>query len=198
MAYIWFNFRNSLGYISDGADGVWNGGGNGTNSVISPLTGSWNSDRTGSTENGTTSFGPHLAGCVTATSGGQQFTISGFTAGVAVPTKIIMSKPNPGTNINCGWVLLNAADDSVATGGAGWSLTVNDGFCADAAGNNNVSFATMQSTLGTAVNVTPSGTALKLTKNTNSLIVMSIGFDVGGGGGGGFISYYNRTTTGAG
>lgn len=199
MAYIWFNFRNSLGYISDGADGVWNGGGNGTNSVISPLTGSWNSDRIGSTENSTLSFGPHLAGAVTATSGGQQFTITGFTGGVAIPAKLCLGKYNAGTTVNCGWSLLNAADDSTITGtSGGGNFAIADGSCADALGNV-ISFATMQSTLGTAVTITPTGTGIKLTKgSSNNLAIMAIGFDLGGGGGGGSTGYYNRTLLGAG
>lgn len=179
MAYTWFDFRAGSGYIADGADGVWNGGGNGVTSTLNGLTGSWNSDRTGSTGNQTLSFGPRLAGAISTTSGGNYFTVSGFTGGVTYPTKIILGYYNAGSNLNAGWVALNAADNSVATGGAGVNISINDGFCGDAAGNTNITFATMQSTLGTAVNITPSGTALRFTKNTNNLYMCAIGFDLG-------------------
>lgn len=179
MAYTWFNFRASLGYIADGADGVWNGGGNGVTSTLNGLTGSWNADRMGSTGNQTLSFGPHLAGAISSTSGADVFTVTGFTAGVTYPTKILLGLFNAGNTRNAGWVALNAADDTVATGGAGVNIAINDGFCGDGAGNTNVTFAAMQSTLGTPVNITPSGTGLKFKKNTNNLYMMAIGFDLG-------------------
>lgn len=179
MAYTWFDFRTLEGYISDGTDGVWNGGGLSVNSTLNGLTGSWNADRSATTGNQTLSYGPRLAGAITATSGIYVFTITGFTGGVTYPTKICLGFFNAGGTLNAGWKALNAADDSVATGGAGVNVAINDGFCADAAGNTNISFATMQSTLGTAVNITPSGTGLKIVKNTNNLYMMAIGFDLG-------------------
>lgn len=178
MAYTWFDFRTAAIYISDGADGVWNGGSNVTPSTLNGLSGIWSADRTGSSENNTTSFGPRLAGAVSSTVGGQVFTISGFTGGVTYPCKICLGKYNAGTTVNAGWSLLNG-DNSALTGAAGGNYAISDGFCADAAGNNNISFATMQSTLGTAINITPSSTSIKLGKNTNALYVMAIGFDLG-------------------
>jgi hypothetical protein len=178
MAYTWFDFRTSSGYISDGTDGVWNGGGNGVTSTLNGLTGSWNADRTASTENNTTSFGPRLAGSVSSTVGGQVFTIDGFTGGVTYPCKICVGKYNAGTTLNAGFSLING-DNSALTGATAQNYAINDGFCADAAGNNNISFATMQSTLGTAINITPSSTSIKLGKSTNNLYVMAIGFDLG-------------------